>query len=322
MVLSEKLESPLIGTIIADLQKPHVAVGIPAFNEERSIARIIIEAQKHVDTVIVCDDGSTDLTAQIAERLGADVVRHDGNCGYGAAIKSLFKRALEFGADVLVTLDGDGQHDASEIPQVIVPIIEGDTDVVIGSRFIDAKGSVEMPFYRKVGVKLITKMVNGSSKHGVSDSQSGFRAYNRQALECLSVSELGMGASVQILLQASKHNLKISEVPSTCKYQTGDISTSTENPITHGANLVMSLVRLVVEDRPLPLLGLPGVTSLIIGALFGVWMIQLYVISHEITTNIALASIAFLLIGFFLVSTSITLYAIGRISRKINGHSK
>ncbi len=153
MVLSEKPESLLEHTIIADLQKPHVAVGIPAFNEEQSIARIIIEAQKHADTVIVCDDGSTDLTAQIAERLGADVVRHEENCGYGAAIKSLFKRALEFGADVLVTLDGDGQHDASEIPQVIEPIIEGNADVVIGSRFIDAKGTAEMPFYRKVGAK-------------------------------------------------------------------------------------------------------------------------------------------------------------------------
>jgi glycosyltransferase involved in cell wall biosynthesis len=97
-------------------ERPFVVVGIPAFNEERAIARIIIEAQKFADAVVVCDDGSSDLTANIAERLGAEVARHPQNMGYGAAIKTLFQRALDFGADVLVTLDGDGQHDASEIP--------------------------------------------------------------------------------------------------------------------------------------------------------------------------------------------------------------
>jgi glycosyltransferase involved in cell wall biosynthesis len=316
LVLSEKPESLLEEAILADLQKPHVAVGIPAYNEEQSIARIVIEAQKHADTVIVCDDGSTDLTAQIAERLGADVIRHDGNCGYGAAIKSLFKRTLEFGADVLVTLDGDGQHDASEIPQVIRPIIEGNADVVIGSRFIDDKGTAEMPLYRQLGAKVITKIVNGSSKQGVSDSQSGFRAYNRQALECLSVSEVGMGASVQILLQASKQNLKIREVSSTCKYENGDVSTSTENPISHGLGVISSIIRIIVEEKPLTVLGIPGILCLFAGTAFGFWMLQIYALTHSIVTNIALASLAFVIFGFFMVSTSITLYAITRLTKK------
>ena len=274
MVLAEESNRILESTASVEYQKPFVAVGIPAYNEEHSIAGIIIEAQKYADAVIVCDDGSTDLTAQIAQRLGADVVSHERNSGYGTAIKSLFCRALEFGADVLVTLDGDGQHSACEIPQVIKPIVEGNADVVIGSRFIDKKGTDEMPFYRQIGAKVVTKMVNGSAKNGVSDSQSGFRAYNRQALERLCVSEAGMGASVQILLEASKHNLRISEVPSTCKYKNGDVSTSTENPVTHGVGLVMSIVKLVVEERPLMFLGLPGITSLIMGIFFGVWMMN------------------------------------------------
>jgi len=297
-------------------QKPFVAVGIPAYNEEHSIAKIVLEAQKYADTVIVCDDGSTDMTAQIAERLGAEVIRHDENCGYGAAIKSLFCRAIEYGADVLVTLDGDGQHDASEIPHVIEPVIQGNADMVIASRFIDAKGTSEMPLYRKVGTKVITKMVNGSSRNGVSDSQSGFRAYNRQALEHLSVSEVGMGASIQILLQASKHKLRITEVTSTCKYKNAESSTSTENPIKHGASLLMSIIKLIVEDRPLMFLGLPGISSLIVGTLFGVWMMNLYVEEGRIVTNIALASIGSLLLGCFMISTAITLYAIARISQK------
>ena len=295
MVFVEKPESIYIDTVVSEIQKPFVAVGIPAFNEEHSIARIIIEAQQYADTVIVCDDGSSDLTGKIAERLGADVIRHAENSGYGAAIKSLFSRALECGADVLVTLDGDGQHTATEIPQVIDPIIKGNSDVVIASRFIDEKGTAEMPFYRKLGAKVITKLVNSSSQNGVSDSQSGFRAYNRQALEQLSVSEAGMGASVQILLDANKHNLRISEVTGTCKYKTGNISTSTENPITHGLGLVMSIVKLVVEERPLMFLGLPGTTCLVMGVLFGAWLMNLYAELGRIVTNVALASIGFLL---------------------------
>ncbi len=297
--------------------KPFVVVGIPAFNEEHSIARVVLEAQGFADAVVVCDDGSKDLTAKIAERLGADVVRHERNSGYGAAIKSLFERAFELGADVLVTLDGDGQHNPSEIPTVLKPIADGVADVVIGSRFIDVRGAAEMPVYRRLGAKLITKIVNGSAKKGVSDAQSGFRAYSRRAIERLSVVEAGMGASVEILLEASKKNLKICEVPSYCKYQ-NEVATSTEHPVTHGMGVVMSIIRLIVEEKPLILLGLPSLLFLFAGVSFGVWMLQIYATEHHIVTNIALASLSFLIIGFFMLSTAITLYAISRISKKMN----
>ena len=299
--------------------KPFVVVGIPAFNEENSIARVVLESQKHADAVVVCDDGSSDLTAIIAERLGADVVKHEQNLGYGAAVKSLFKRALELGAEILVTLDGDGQHNPAEIPDVVKPIFHGTADVVIGSRFVDARGTEEMPLYRRFGAKLITRLVNGSSKKGVSDAQSGFRAYSRQALDRLSVVEAGMGASVEILLDANKHNLKICEVPSSCKYNNGDVANSTENPVTHGMGVIMSIVRLIVEERPLTILGFPGFLFLFAGIAFGVWMLQIYANTHQMITNIALASIAFMLVGFFMLSTAITLYAIARIAKKMNG---
>lgn len=295
-----------------------VVVGIPAFNEENSIARVVLEAQKHADAVVVCDDGSSDLTCEIAKRLGADVVKHERNLGYGAAIKSLFERARELNADVLVTLDADGQHDPREIPSVLVPITEGVADVVIGSRFIDGCGTAEMPVYRRLGAKLITKMVNGSAKNGVSDAQSGFRAYNRQAIERLSLVEAGMGASVEILLEASKHDLKICEVPSTCKYQNCEVPTSTEHPVTHGVGVVMSIIRLIVEEKPLMVLGVPSLLFLFAGVSFGVWMLQVYAIEHRIVTNLALASLSFVVIGVFMLSTAITLYAISRISKKMS----
>jgi glycosyltransferase involved in cell wall biosynthesis len=297
--------------------KPFVVVGIPAFNEVTMIAQIVLEAKKYADAVVVCDDGSSDMTGAIAKRSGAYVVRHKRNLGYGASIKSLFKRALSMNADVLVTLDADGQHNPEEIPEVVNPIVQGVADLVIGSRFIDTYGNKEMPLYRRFGAQLITKLVNGSSKNGISDAQSGFRAYNRYALECLNPFEDGMGASVEILLKANKQDLKMCEVPSSCKYHNGDVATSTKHPLTHGIGVIMSILRFIFEEKPLAMLGIPGLLCLFVGTGFGIWLLQIYAIEHHIVTNIALAAIAFVLIGFFLLSTAMTLYSMTRIAQKL-----
>lgn len=297
--------------------KPFIMVGIPAFNEEMTIARVVLEAQKYADRVVVCDDGSTDLTADIAERLGAEVVRHKENLGYGVAVQSLFKYARESGADVLVTLDADGQHFPKEIPNVVQPIFDGMADMVIGSRFVDGRLASAMPWYRRVGIKMITRLVNNSGKHDVKDSQSGFRAYNRPALKALTLLENGMGVSAEILINARKEGMRVCEVSSSCNYS-GDVATSTHNPVKHLLDVVMSVVKLVVEDRPLTYLGMPGVMCLVVGSFFGVWMLQIYTAEHRIVTNIALASIAFVLTGFFALSTAITLYAITRLVKRKN----
>ena len=316
--MAKLVEIADITTLLSGLDLLIVA-GIPAYNEEKTIARVVLGAQKHAHVVVVCDDGSTDLTGEIAERLGAVVVRHERNAGYGAAIQSLFKQARALNAGVLVTLDGDGQHDPEEIPRLVKPIENGFAQLVLGSRFIDKNGTAEMPAYRQLGVKVLTKLSNGNGKNGVSDSQSGFRAYSKTALEQLAaISEKGMSASVELLRAAGKSGLSICEVPISCKYgESVGAKTSTENPIMHGIGLFMSIIKLVVEDRPLEFLGVPGIVSLAIGVWFGVWMIDIYATAHYIVTNIALASIAFILIGFFLLSTAITLYAITRISTKI-----
>jgi len=298
-------------------KKPFVVACIPAFNEEKTIAKVVLQAQRFVNRVVVCDDGSTDMTAEIAEHLGAEVIRHDGRLGYGAAIQSLFRRARELGADVLVTLDADGQHDPREVPKVVKPIVDGVADVVIGSRFVDEWAAYAMPWYRRAGVKFITRLVNNSGKHAVRDAQSGFRAYNCKSLEKLTLFENGMGVSVEVLVNARKQGLRIVEVPATCNYGR-DVKNSTHNPIRHGASVVMSIVRLVVEERPLLFLGVPGVFSLLVGVLFGVWMLQIYALERQIMTNVALASIAFILVGLFCVFTAITLYAISRLMQKTN----
>jgi glycosyltransferase involved in cell wall biosynthesis len=315
------VETQIIEIDALSNSRPRVVVGIPAFNEEQTIARVVLEALKFANKVIVCDDGSTDYTAKIAQSLGADVVQHVKNGGYGSSIKSLFERAHELNADIFVTLDADGQHEPREIPVVIKPIIDGEADVVIGSRFVTKDGTAEMPLYRQFGAKLITKMVNGSAKNGVTDSQSGFRAYSHKALDRLNFFEDGMGASVEILLKASKSDLRIVEVPSTCKYNTSSGGTSSEDPVTHGIGVMWSLIRLIVEERPLVMLGIPSIVFLLAGVGFGVWLMQNYAMTNIIETNIALASIAFILIGFFMLSTAITLYAIARMSEKFSKQS-
>jgi len=294
-----------------------VVAAIPAFNEERTIAKLVLEAQKFVDVVLVCDDGSTDMTAEIAERMGADVIRHDRNLGYGAALKTLFMMARELNADVLVTIDGDGQHDPRDIPSLIEPILENKADIILGSRLLDSKINT-IPRYRSWGIKAISKLTGVAANHDFNDAQCGFRVYGRKALFGLNLVENGMGSSVEILMKAQKQGLTVAEVPTKCQYDELE-RTSTKNPIQHGASVVMSIIRLVVEEKPLMLLGLPGMIFLFAGIFFGIWMLQSYSVTHQITTNIALAAIAFVLIGMFTLFTAITLYAISRTTQK-NGH--
>jgi len=246
-----------------------IVASIPAYNEEKTIARMILLAKKYVDMVVVCDDGSTDMTAKIAENMGADVLRHKRNAGYGAAIRSLFGRARELGADIMITLDGDGQHDPNDIPLLLKPITEGSAAITVGSRFLKSvRATKEVPLYRHVGIKAITKLTNAASNSRMSDAQSGFRAYSRRALEKLGLHENGMGVSVEILMKAREQNLRVEEVAVNCNYK--GLKTSTHGPLTHGAGVIMSIVKLVVEEKPLLFLGLSGAVSLLIWVLLNI----------------------------------------------------
>jgi glycosyltransferase involved in cell wall biosynthesis len=289
-----------------------IVAGIPAYNEENSIAKVVMLAQKYVDLVIVCDDGSQDLTSDIAQKLGALVIKHEENLGYGAALQTLFDKARALNADLLLTLDADGQHDPSEIPEIIQPILEGKADIVIGSRFLRKN---HMPTYRRFGIKVLTKITNGSSDKGkVTDAQCGFRAYNRKAIEGLMLDETGMGISAESLRKARALGFVVTEVSVDVRYE--GLKTSTHNPLAHGLGVISTIIRMIVEERPLTYLGLPGAALLALGAVFGLWTLQIFASNRYIATNIALASLAFTMIGIFCVFTAITLYAILRAIAK------
>jgi glycosyltransferase involved in cell wall biosynthesis len=172
---------------------PSIIAGIPAYNEERTIAQLVLKAGCHVGKVLVCDDGSKDMTRVISRKNGADVLEHKKNMGYGATMQTLLKKARELDADILVVFDGDGQHDPDGIPELIKPIFEGRADIVIGSRFV--KGArMDIPLYRRIGILLITLLARIASSYPISDAQSGFRAYNSRAINQLKITDNGWGS--------------------------------------------------------------------------------------------------------------------------------
>ena len=289
-----------------------VIVGIPAYNEEKNIAVIITRLKKITDKIIVCDDGSSDLTSKIAEELGAIVIKHKKNLGYGAAIRSIFLKAKNLDCEILVTFDADGQHRVEDINKVINPINNGKSDIVIGSRFLD-DSEKEVPSYRKVGIKVITKITNASIKKQLTDSQSGFRAYSKKVLDELTPLELGMGISTEILIKASNKNFRISEVPIKIIYH-GD--TSTHNPITHGSSVIISTIKYTSLQRPLTFYGIPSVIFLLIGIVFSYLAIQYYVEIGRLSTNLTIVASAAVLIGIVLLITAVLLFSLVSIVRE------
>ena len=289
-------------------------MGIPAFNEEKNIASIIAKLSDVADSIIVCDDGSTDLTSKIAERMKAVVITHEKNLGYGAAIRSIFLKAKEMNGDVLVTFDADGQHRIEDIQNVIKPIIDQEADLVIGSRFLD-ESEKEVPRYRKVGIKVITKITNASIKKQLTDSQSGFRAYSKKVLNELNPSELGMGISTEILIKASNKNFRITEVPIKILYSN---DTSTHNPITHGSSVILSTIKFTSIEHPLKFYGIPSIIFFIVGISFTYFAAQYYTEIGRLSTNLTIVAASTVLIAVVLLITSILLYSLVSVVRENN----
>ena len=290
-----------------------VTVGIPAYNEEKNIASIIVKLKKISSEIIVCNDGSVDSTAEIAEKLGATVINHTKNLGYGSAMKSIFLKSKEIGSEVLITLDADGQHDVNDIEKILKPITDKKCDIVIGSRFLEK--SENIPNYRKLGINIITKITNATMKDHLTDSQSGFRAYSNKVINEISPSESGMGVSTEILIKASNKNFRIGEVPITVSYE-GD--TSTHNPVSHGTSVLLSTLKFTSIEHPLKFYGIPAVIFLVIGISFITWSIQIYADEGSLITNITLIGATTIIVGLILSIAAILLYSLVSVVRDTN----
>jgi glycosyltransferase involved in cell wall biosynthesis len=231
--------------------RPIVAV-IPAYNEERYIGSVVLKTRKQVDAVIVVDDGSTDLTAEIAEAAGAVVVRHEGKQGKGTALNTGFRRVRELEPAAVVMLDADGQHRPEEVPQVLAPVLRGEADLVVGSRYLQ-KGS-GVPRHRIWGHRVFNLLTRVASGVGASDSQSGFRAFSPGAAQTISFRSDGFSVESEMQFLAKEHGLRLVEVPITADY----VEEAKRPVISHGLMVLNGVLRLIGQYRPLVFFGVPG----------------------------------------------------------------
>ncbi len=244
---------------------------IPCYNEEITIGSIILKAKSHVDEVLVIDDGSTDETAKIAKEAGAKVITHSINKGKSAGIKAGFSYAIKNNYDYVVTLDGDGQHDPNEIPVLLTTLKNNGHDITLGARW---GKTTEMPLWRKFGKRVLdytTSLGNGGL---LTDSQCGFRAFNKKAVENLNTRLKGKAFSVESeqLVRAHELGLNVTSEKVSCKYK--DLDTSTKGPASHGFSVLGYLIWLVAAKRPLLFISLPGFILVIIGILLGITTLE------------------------------------------------
>ena len=283
---------------------------IPVYNEESHIENLVKSAKNHVDSVVVCDDGSTDNTANIAKKAGAVIISHKINKGYGAAIISLFDYARENNAEVMITIDGDGQHDPDQIPLMLNTISKHNVDVVIGSRFLN--NDIEAPGYRQRGIKIITSTANYGTDLKVSDSQSGFRAYSKIAINAIHPTEEGMSVSTEILLKISNKGLSLAEVPITVSY---DGDTSQHNPISHGVSVIANTLKYISIKHPLKFYGIPGLLLTVAGILLGKLFLDAYLYDQVIFYGSLLGAVVLFLLGTILSVTAVILFSMANLIR-------
>ena len=298
---------------IRDKADPVVMAIIPAYNESQNIQKITEQTGKYVTTIIVIDDGSHDNTAELARSMNVKVVRNRRNMGKGTALKKGLIECLKYNPDIIVTLDADGQHDPAEIPKLLEPIKNGEADIVIGSRL--EKNSSEIPTVRGFGLSFINHINRSLIKSTIKDSQSGFRAYSKNVLcVILGYNSTGYGAEIEQLAAAESYGFHVVEVPVTIRYH-GLENTSKKNFILHGANIVSTIFRIVVDRRPLLFFGIIGIILISAAVLTISQMLLLFNESGYFSIPLALLTLGFVLMGTLLLLISFVFHTLKKFEK-------
>ncbi len=298
-------EDLIIENLTAFISPPSkIMVAIPAYNEERFIGSVVIRSLTFTPDVVVIDDGSQDDTAYIAEMAGAIVIKHGRNTGKSGAVNTALKWARQNGSEAIIFIDGDGQHNPDEIGQVLAPVLEGRADMVIGSRFLNVRSKI--PIYRRFGQHALTAATNMASNISVTDSQSGFRAFSKRAIEVMRFDGAGFSVESEMQFLAKQHKLSVAEVPISVVYH----EKAKRNPFAHGMQIISNMARLVGQHRPLFFFGLPGITALILGMLLGLLTVDIYNKTQERALGYALIALLLIVLGILSIFVGLILHSV------------
>jgi len=296
-----------------NLTKKSIIVCIPVHNEEKNIAKLIIDTKKFSNKIIVIDDGSSDYTSKIAKELGVEVISHEKNLGKSAALQSGFKHAMKFSPDVVVTMDGDGQHDPSFIPSLIEPIINEEVDIVIGSR----SNKTKMPTYRKIGYDAICFMNRKAINSKVRDTQSGFRAYSVKSINIIAQERYqDYAGEFEQLGTLAQKGFEIKEVPVEIKYD-GLKKTSKKNFVSHGGELILASLFMIISKRPIVYLAMPGTIFLFVGLFFAFYTLFLFNVDRYFSIPMSVVSGGLVILGSLLILSSMFIYIISKMQTNL-----
>jgi glycosyltransferase involved in cell wall biosynthesis len=292
-----------------------VMVGIPCYNEEVAIGSLVVRASQYADRVVVLDDGSTDKTAEIARLVGADVLVHSANCGKGVALRELFKYAAQCGVDILVILDGDGQHNPDDIPKLVQPLMLDEADVVNGSRYLSGdRGGT--PRYRRFGQVVLDKITRlGFSRDvNVTDTQSGFRAFSMKAARTFQFNTDQLAIDSEMLMDAAKAGLRIKEVDISVRY---DVGHSSAHPVAHGIQVLAGVLRNIEFKKPLLAFTVPGLICIGIGVALAVYIVQGFYEWGRVPNGPAILMLLVIIVGTFLTLTGIILHSMASLTESL-----
>lgn len=311
----------------SSLKSSRVCAIITALNEEKTIGDIVKRTKKVLGDgeIIVVDDGSTDSTVKIAKESGATtVISHWRNLGVGTALRTGIRAALSSNPnpDIIVKLDGDGQHLPEDIPKLVQPILDGEADLVLGTRFTE---KIQMPFIKKIGNKIITWLIKKLTGYPLTDTQSGFRAMRGTVAKIILPVNGTYTYTQEMIIHAAKNKLKVREVPITCKERRHGKSRVVKNPITYGFRIVFILIRTFRDYNPLLTFGLFGVLLAGLGLLVYLhlfWDLLMFGIPIAASPTSFLIAITLLISGFQALMFALLADMIGGMKKKSEDYAK
>ncbi len=290
------------------MRKPGLVVLIPAFNEEKTIAPVVKAIPRKIEgiarvLVLVVDDGSSDRTASRARQAKADrIVSHETNKGLGIAFRTGIEEALKIGTDIIVNIDADGQFSPSDIPKLIKPILQGRADMVTCSRFKDRELEPRMPFMKRFGNHLFTKMINFFTKSSFTDTQCGFRAYSKEAALKLSLFAK-FTYTQEALIDLLHKGMRIEEVACRVQGQRNGKSRVVTHWYSYGVKTLIIVVRTLRDYKPLQFFGTIGLLLFLAGGIsaFVLWMRLLLIHKIDPFMWIVYADVVLIVLGFLMM---------------------